>query len=122
MGEQDGSRGLVRWHFFVGLGEDHAGEALGVIVDRSDDLFRGGEVFLCERWLDEESVAYIIEAFAAGAIGWKIAAREEVDAEEVADSVIVFVSVEAADGCATRIPRKVAGFELFEDGLDLVCQ
>ena len=120
VGEQDAARGFFRGQLVAGLGDDDPGEVLRVVVDRVDDFLRGREVFLHQRRLDEHRVADVVEAFATGAVGGEIAAGQEIDAEEVADGVVVFVAVEPADGGAAGVAGKVAGLELFEDGADLI--
>ena len=104
--------------FFAGLGDEHPFKARRMVVERGDDVPRGGEIFLHQDGRDEERVADIVEALAARRRRRGNRGRAEIHAEEVADGVVVFVAVEPADGGAAGVAREVAGFEFPEDGLD----
>lgn len=115
---EGGAGGVFGLDFVGGFGDEDAVELGGVGVEGFDDFAGGGEVFLHEDGRDEEGVADVVEAFAACAVGGEFAAGGEVDAEEVADGVVVFVAVEATDGGAAGVWGEGAGFEFGEDGFD----
>ena len=130
-----GEGGVVGEDFFGGGGgivfgircreDDFAFEG-GIGVDSGDDFLGSGEVFLEEGWRGEEGIGHVVEAFAAGAIDREVFGGVEGDAEEISDGVVVFVTVEAAEGDATGSLRDIAGFdavndlrERFDEGLAL---
>ena len=83
---------------------------LVVVEDRqADDLFRCREVALEKHRRQREHVADVVEAV-AGIVRREIVCRTEVHADEIADGVVVFRAVEAADGHAARIgPGRIDG-------------
>lgn len=98
--EEEGAEGEfaadVAWELVAVDGcEEALAEGWGV-PDFGDDVVGGFEVFFDEEWGDGEGVGVVVEAFAAGAVGWEFVAWALCDAEEVADGVAVFFAVEAS--------------------------
>ena len=69
-----------------------------------EDLLGGGEVLLGQQRRHRQHVADVVEAV-AGVVGGEIVGRLEVDADQVADRVVVFVAVEPADRDAAGVAR-----------------
>ena len=78
----------------------------------AQNLVRGGGVFLEQDRREGEDVADVVEAV-AGIVGGKIIGGLELHADEVADAVVVFGAVEAADGDAARVGIGAVGVEDF---------
>ena len=65
---------------------------------------------------DREHVADVVEAV-ADVVGGEIGGRLRIDADQVADRVVVLGAVEPADGDAAEV-RRLAAVELGEDAFD----
>ena len=80
---------------------DEAGLGERIATDGArGDLFGGGQVLLHQGGGDGEDVADVVEAV-AGIVGGELFGGAEIDAEQVADGVGIFVAIEAmGDGAA----------------------
>jgi len=95
--------------------EDGALFESGTEVDRSDDFFGGGEIFFEKGRAGEERGGGVVESFPACPIGREVLARVEIHSEEIAHGVVVFVSVETAQGDAAGFLGNIAGFDAIID-------
>ena len=80
------------------------------------DALGGGQVALQEQRRQGQHVADVVEAV-ADVVGGEVLGRLEIDADEVADGVVVFDAVEPADGDPARIAFAGA-IGTIEDGGD----
>ena len=75
-----------------------------------EDFVGGGEVFLEKRGREGEDVADVVEAV-AGVVGREVGGGFEIEADEVADGVVIFGAVEAAEGDSAGIGAGGVEFE-----------
>ena len=94
------------------LGLGRLGDDDGLFQDR----LGGGQVLLEEQRRRGEHVADVVEAV-ADVVGGEIGGGLEIDADQVADRVVVFGPVEAADGDAADVGRFRA-IEIGQDAFD----
>ena len=86
---------------------------------RPDDLLRGDHVLLEQHRRQRQHVGDVVEAI-PGIVLREVVGGTHVDAEEIADGVVVFGPIEAARGDAARVGRRDA-LEPVEFLLDPAC-
>ncbi len=98
-------------------GDEDAFTRLVGLPGRVDDFFGGGEVLFHEDRRHGEHVADVVEAV-ADVVGGEVVGRVEGDADEVADGVVVFGAVEAADGDPAGVLGAVGAIGLEHIGVE----